>query len=158
MATILENYVTGAGDSVQQLAAAVNGQKSLKQMEEAVRRPATEEVKNYLRNNSDGYTPAHKGKLPWKNGDIIVKHVITYTWDNYRRPQNMSPEQAQNVEMALNTRLFRQQLLQGAKEAADLANSHLRAARMNLRTAEDALATLLPDSKCIHDELQIAIP
>ena len=158
MAKILENYVTKAGDSVQQLSAAVNGQKALKALETSIRPTATQEVEQYLRSNEDGYTYDHKGNLPWKGGNVTVKHVITYTWDNYRKPQGMQPELEQSVDMAMNTRLFRKQLLDSAQESADIANAQLRAARTNFNAAEKALATLLPNSKCIKDELQIAIP
>ena len=158
MATILEEYVTKAGDSVQQLSAAVNGQKALKTMEDAVRPQATKEVETYLRNNAEGYTYAHKGNLPWKGGNVTVKHVISYTWDNYRKPQGMDADLEAKVDMALNTRLFRKQLLDSAQESADIANASLRAARNNFKASEQALAKLLPCSKCIKDELQIAIP
>jgi len=158
MANIIETFVTEAGDSVQQLTAAVNGQKTLKAIEDSVRPQATEEVKKYLRNNADGYTYAHKGNLPWKDGNVTVKHVITFTWDNYHKPQEMDPELEMKVDMALNTRLFRKQLLESAQESANVANANLRAARNNFKASEQALATLLPHSKCIKDELQIAIP
>ena len=158
MANIIEEIVLNAGDNVQQLSAAVNGQKSLKAIEDSVRPQATQDIENYLRNNADGYTYAHKGKLPWKDGEITVKHVITYTWDNYHKPQGMDPELEQKVDMALNTRLFRKQLMESAQESANIANGNLRAARNNFKASEQALAELLPKSKCIKDDLQIAIP
>ena len=34
----------------------------------------------------------------------------------------------------------------------------LRAARTNFRATEDTLAQLLPDSKCIHEEIEIVVP
>ena len=158
MANIIETMVIQAGDNVQQLSAAVNGQKALKAMEESLRPQATKDVEEYLRNNTEGYTLAHKGILPWKGENVIVKHVTTYTWDNYRKPQTMDEELEQKVDMALNTRLFRKQLLESAQESANIANASLRAARNNFKASEQALAVLLPGSKCIKDEVQIAIP
>ena len=48
MQNIIENFVNNAGDNVQQLVAAVKGQKKCKELEESVRQQATEDVKNYL--------------------------------------------------------------------------------------------------------------
>lgn len=159
MATVLENYVTNAGDNVQQLAAAVKGQKSLKSMEESVREQATRDVEKYLRNNKDGYTYDHKGNLPWKGQlDISVKHKRSFTWDRYRKPKNIDPEFEKKIDMAFATRLFRQQLLESAQEQTDIANRNLKAMRNNFKASEEAIAILLPHSECIKDELQIAIP
>ena len=164
MQNSIENYVLQAGDSVQQLAAVVKGQKQLKKLEESVRKEATAEVKAYLCNNTDGYTFAHRGHLDWKGTDIIVKHKVTFTWDNYRKsskPQDQKTaeelELEARVESALALRLFRKQLLDGAQEAANTANTALRAAQTNYKASEQILAQLLPNSKCIHDELQLAI-
>lgn len=164
MQNSIENYVLQAGDQVQQLAAAVKGQKQLKKIEESVRKEATAEVKEYLCNNTDGHTYAHKGHLDWKGTDIIVKHKVTFTWDNYRKsskPQDQKTadelELEARVDEALTLRLFRKQLLDSAQDAANTANTALRAAQTNYKAAELTLAQLLPNSKCIHDELQLAI-
>ena len=165
MKTIIENYVNNAGDNVQQLVAAVNGQKALKKIEDSVRAEATKEVENYLRSKQGGYDYSHKGNLDWKGDTIIVKHKVTYTWDNYRKtakPEDQKTaaelELERKVDEALNLRLFRKQLLDSAQDAANIASSSLKAARTNFNETEKALAKLLPNSKCIHDELQIAVP
>ena len=164
MATTIEEIVLNAGDTVQQLAAAVKGSKRLKDMADERREEATAQVEAYLRSNSDGLTFAHKGPLNWKGTDIIVKHQTTYTWDNYRKSQipeekktDKDRELEEKVQMALDLRLFRKQLLDSAQDAANVANASLKAAKTNFKAAETALAELLPDSKCIHDKLQIAI-
>ena len=164
MKTIINEMVANAGDKVQQLAVAVNGQKLFKEIEANVRKEATQEVEAYLQHNSDNYSRAYKGKLPWKNVELTVKHSITYTWDNYRAPQKSDDKKTaaeieleRKVDAALNLRLFRKQLLESAQDAANMANASLRAARNNFKASEEALAALLPGSKCIHDDIQIAI-
>ena len=164
MKTTIENLVINAGDNVQQLVAAVRGQKQFKELEDSVREKATEDVKAYLKNNKDGYDPSYKGLLDWKGSPITVKHIVTYTWDNLRKSQkpedkktDADRELEKNVEEALNLRLFRKQLMDSAKETAEVANANLRAARRNFSDIEKALAKLLPNSGCIHDEIQIAV-
>ena len=161
----LEQFVNNAGDNVQQLVAAVNGQKTLKNIEGDVRVKATKDVETYLRNNEDGYDYSHKGTLPWKGLEITVKHKKIYTWDNYRKSPKSDSEKSlaeleleRNVDLALETRLLRKQLLESAEAAYVTAQANLRAAKMNYRDSEETLERLLPNSKCIHDELQIAVP
>lgn len=164
MQNSIEDLVLQAGDNVQQLAAAVKAQKQLKKLEESVREQATADVEAYLRSNADGFTYAHRGHLDWEGTDIIVKHNISYTWDNYRKsskPEDQKTaeelELEEKVEMALSLRVFRKKMLDSAQDAANMANATLRAAKTNFRASEQALAQLLPNSKCIHDELQLAI-
>ena len=130
-----------------------------------MRQQATKDVETYLRTNKDGYDYNHKGSLDWKGESLIVKHKVTYTWDNYRKsakPDDLKSdaelELERKVDEALNLRLFRKQLLDSAQDAANIASSSLKAARTNFNETEKALAKLLPNSKCIHDELQIAVP
>ena len=93
-----------------------------------------------------------------------MKHIVTYTWDNLRRSQkpedkktDADRELEKNVDEALTLRLFRKQLLDSAKETAEVANANLRSAKRNFNDIESALAKLLPNSGCIHDEIQIAV-
>ena len=129
-----------------------------------MRQQATEDVKNYLKNNKGGDDPSFKGVLDWKGNPITVKHIVTYTWDNLRRSQkpedkktDADRELEKNVDEALTLRLFRKQLLDSAKETAEVANANLRSAKRNFNDIESALAKLLPNSGCIHDEIQIAV-
>ena len=145
-------------DNVRRLVEAVKGQRQLKEQEQQVRKPATEQVKDYLCHNSDGYKPNHRGRLPWGDEEIIVRRHYSYTWENFRMPKNIDPELEAKLEDLFTQRLFRLQLLNNAKETASMAQTQLRAARTNFRATEDTLAQLLPDSKCIHEEMEIVVP
>ncbi len=150
--------VAKTDDNVKQLVETIKGQRQLKEKEQQLRKPATEQVEDYLCHNADGYKPNHRGRLPWGDEEIVVRRHRSYTWENFRMPKNINPETEAKLQDLFTQRLFRQQLLDNAKEAANMAQTQLRAARTNFRATEDTLAQLLPDSKCIHEEIEIVVP
>lgn len=150
--------VAKTDDNVKQLVETIKGQRQLKEKEQQLRKPATEQVEDYLCHNTDGYKPNHRGRLPWGDEEIVVRRHRSYTWENFRMPKNIDPETEAKLQDLFTQRLFRQQLLDNAKEASNMAQTQLRAARTNFRATEDTLAQLLPDSKCIHEEIEIVVP
>ena len=156
MATInLETYVRQAGDEVKQLSAATKGSKQLQELADAVRGQATDLVKEHLRKENKS---AFKGHLDWHGTPINVKHHKWYTWENYRTKKKAEEDktaQDLQVELELEKRRIAIAKLQNAEAQLAIAQSDVKKAKNNVKASDKALATLLPNSDCIHDDISI---
>lgn len=158
MATInLETYVRQAGDQVKQLCAATKGSKTLQEMATAVRQSATDLVEERLKKEKKS---KFKGHYDYDGTLINVKRPCTYTWDNYH-PKKKADEdkttQDLNVEFYLEKRRIAIAKLQNAENQLSIAQGEVRSAKADVKSSDQALAKLLPDSECIHEGFTIDI-
>lgn len=154
MATIIEEYVLNAGDKVQQTCAAAKGARKLKEMADSTRDEATKLVEKHLKEKLKN--PKFKGPMDWNGTPICVKHTIRYTWENYhpvQKPEDQKTAHDLMVEMELDKRTLAVQLQADREQQLAIAQSNLRSAKAKVKTANESLAQLLPNSQCIHDEI-----
>lgn len=156
MQQIIEGYVLNAGDHVKQLVAATKAAQTFKNMADNVRKEATKDVRLHL---TETNRRDFRGTLDWNGTPICIRHKVSYAWENYRCPrkeEERTPFDLQ-VETLLQQRLFANQLLSDAQRQALVVQGQVRAAKSKLKESDEALAVMLPDSKCIHDEIELVV-